>query len=270
MREILEQASQIVTKNYENSKNALKKLRTLETALEKENFTKLAAQLESSGFKNSLEALNLQNIYNELKEAFEKHTISLRMDFNKKFPSTCEELNLRDVKGDNTGGFRIRGILHVRVDFRKKITELKTFARSNKIKSLDPKKIAQESNEEIVRLFNRPFEAKNFLSELFRSYQKLQTESKKTVLLKDVHRIQWVEKQKDDFFETSDPAKMTPYPLDEFSIDLAKLMESKVQTTGDGYACKISLGRDGIIIYRGNGDFNSYKFLEFVKGEESA
>lgn len=269
MQEVLNSALQVIAKVQENSKRASTELKKIKMLFERNELSKLSVQVESNSLKNVLDALNLQELYNNLREEFkkyiEKYTASLRVEFDEKFLSTCQNLNLRDIKGNSMSEFRIQGILHIRIDFRKKIAELKTVARSKKI-NLDPIKVAHESKKEIDRLFGRPFDSKSFLMDLFKAYQKLQTESKKTVLLKDVHRIMWLEKQKDNFFETSDSAKMISYPLDEFSIDLSKLMESRVQTTNDGYTCKISLGSGGINIYRSDGNFNSYKFLEFAKG----
>lgn len=259
MKEILNKAFQRVTEYQEKSKSALKEIERLKTSFEEGKISKLSSQIESAGLKSALDALNLNDIYNNLKESFKKYTDSLRMEFDTKFLSACKVLKLSDVKGNNMDGFSIRGILRVRIDFSKNITELLTSASPKKIETLDPEKIAQESKKELDRLFDRPFDAKSFQDALYKAYQKLKTGHQEGVLLKDVHRILWVERQKDNFFELSDPSKMIKYPLDEYSVDLDKFMNLKVQT------CTISLGSGGINIYSSDGNFNSYKFLEFRK-----
>lgn len=268
MEEILNKILKKISISISNSKSAFKELKKIKMLLEKENLTKLTSQVESKNLKNILVSLHMESLYNELKEKLKGYTASGRMEFDKKFLSSCQKLNLGDVKGDSMNEFQIRGILHVQIEFNKNIATLKTFTCSKKIKSLEPAKIAQECEKEIKRLFNRSFEAKKFLTELHKSYQKLQTEPpQKIVLLKSVHRNMWLERQKNDFFEISNPAKMVSYPLDEFSVDLSKLIESGITKTDDGYVYNISLGSGGVNIYASDGSFNCYKFLEFVKKE---
>jgi hypothetical protein len=269
MLETINNAIKIVKEIQENSRDALKSLNAMETALKKGNFEKIGASIENDEFANLFKTLNLLNILSELKSRYGNYISGLRMDFDKKFLLICRELNMNGVKGDSMSEFRIQGILSLKINFQKRFAEIKTFARSKRIKSMDPTIIAHELKKELVRLFDRPFEPKLFLNSLFSAYQKLQSESKKNVLIKDVHRILWLEKQKDIFFESSDSAKMISYPLDEFSIDLGKLIQSGVQSLDNGYICRISLGSGGINIYRTDGDFNAYKFLEFSKGGEN-
>lgn len=270
MQDLVINAFKIIKEIQENTRHALKELKAVKKVFESGNFIKVGTLIESVGFENALKALNLQKTHDELRAAYGRHITGLRMQFDKNFHSACDELNLKEVKGDSMSEFRIRGILSVKVNFKKNFAEIKTFARSKKLKSIDPVKVARESKHEVERLFQRPFEPKMFLTSLFEAYQKLKTESKKDVLLKDVHRILWFERQKDSFFDTSDRTKIVPYPLDEFSVDLGKLMESKVQGLDNGYICRISLGSSGVNIYGSNGNFNSYKFLEFVRGGNNA
>ncbi|GAG13344.1 unnamed protein product, partial [marine sediment metagenome] len=159
-----------------------------------------------------------------------------------------------------------RGILRLRVNFQKNTAEIRSLAVSKKMKSLDPKIIAFEVKSEVDRLFERPFNTHDFLNTLFKAYHRLRTESSNVVLLKDVHRLLWMGKQKEGFFETSNPKQLIPYPIDEFSVDLGKLLESKDRSLSSGYICRLSLGSGGVNIYNPSGDFNAYKYIEFVKG----
>jgi len=269
MKDILEKAQKMATEIGKNSKSVLKELKKIKMSLDKGNFIKLGRTLESTEFNNSLKELNMTDIYQELRAIHDEHTSKLRMKFDNAFVEACNQLNVQEVTGNSMDQFRIRGILHVRINFSKNLSEIKTFVRQKKIKSIDPEKVAKEVKKEIVRLYERPFEPKSFLSILFDAYQKTQSESHKKAFLKDVHRIIWIEKQKTNFFETSDPSKMVSFPLDEFSVDLGKLIESKYDTLDNGYTCKIYLGSGGINIYKSDGSFNSYKFLEFIKGGQN-
>ncbi len=270
MQDLVSNAFKIIREIQENSRNALKELKAIKKTFEKNDFTKLGVLIESSRFENALKALNLEQIHTEFKDVHQRYIAAMRLEFDKKFLSVCNELNLKDVTGDSMSEFRIRGILSVKINYPKSYAEIRTFARSKRIKSTDPTKIAHELKTEVTRLFERPFEPRAFLNSLFIAYQKLYTESKKTILLKDVHRIFWLEKQKDDFFESSEPRKMVLYPLDEFSVDLGRLMESRFQSLENGYVCRISLGSGGVNIYGKDGNFNSYKFIEFKRGGDNA
>lgn len=266
MKNIIEKAIMNLKEMQIASNNTLKTLKKILTTVEKGDYSKLNSFIDNLDFQNSMKAQKLSELYEELKKTYDNHIGKLRIEFDKEFKDACNYLNLKNINGNSMDQFRIQGILQVRVNFSKNISEIKTFARQRLIKSLDAKKVAKELEREVKRLFERPFDPVSFLTNLFEAYKNINLEHSKTVLLKDVHKILWMEKQNKNFFDKSDPGKMVQYPLDEFSIDLAILMRSKISTIDNGYACKISLGSGGINIYSEDGSFNSYKFLEFIKG----
>lgn len=270
MKDLLHKADHAIKEIQENSRYLLRELKALKKTFGMGDFSKLGNLIQNNRFENSLNALGLESLYNEINNKYQGHIANLRMDFDKELVSACHDLNLKEIKGNSMNGFQIRGILRLNINFQKNISELKTFIHSKKLKSLDPIIISHELKKEIERLFERPFDPKEFLSILFKAYQQSRSESKKVVLLKDVHKILWMEKQKDGFFETSDHKKLVSYPLDEFSVDIGKLMESNIQALDNDYVCRISLGAGGVNIFKRNGEFNAYKFLEFVKGGENA
>jgi hypothetical protein len=209
------------------------------------------------------------DVYDSIKEKCNQLASTFRLDFDKKLIAACQDANLRDIVGNSMDGFRFRGIVALKLYFQKGYAEIKSSTYMKKISSLDPVYISKELKKEIDRLFERPFDAMIFLKSLFNAYQHLFTETQKRVLLKNIHKQLWLEKQKDDFFEMSDPRKMTQYLLDEFSVDLGKLLTSKIDTLDNGYKCNIHLGAGGINIYKPGGDFNSYKYLEFERRAEN-
>lgn len=266
MENIIDRVILNLQKIKSTSSDSLKLFKRIKSMIEKGDYSKLDGYFEDTEFQRSLNMLNLEESYLELKQAYEKRKNSLRIGFDREFIDACNQLNIREITGNSMDQFRFGGILHVKVNFSKNRADIKTFAIQKSFKSLDPKHIAKELQKEVKRIFQRTFEPVEFLSNLFRAYEKIYTEQNKIVLLKDVHKIMWMDRQSKNFFEKSDSRKMIPYPLDEFSVDLAKLMKSKVHTLENGYTCKISLGPGGINIYSEDGSFNSYKFLEFLKG----
>jgi hypothetical protein len=251
------------------SSNTLKLFMRIKSMVEKGDYSKLDDYLEDTEFRKSLKMLNLEESYVELKQAYEKRRKNLRIDFDREFIDACHQLNMHQITGSSMDQFRFGGILQVKVNFSKNRVDIKTFARQKSFKSLDPQNIAKELQKEVKRIFQRTFEPAEFLSNLFRAYKNIYTEQNKVVLLKDVHKIIWMDQQSKNFFEKSDAKKMIPYPLDEFSVDLAKLIKSKTHTLENGWTYKISLGAGGINIYSEDGGFNSYKFIEFIKGDNN-
>ena len=266
MKETLAKLNQDIKQIKENIGQAVKDLKTIEKALAKGDLLGLGTIIHGNRLENALKSLGLDSSFQEISDKYQRQMAGLRMDFDNKFVLACNELGLEGIKGNSMNEFHLKGILRLKINFQKNISEIKTFIRSKKLKSLDPTVIGREFKRETDRLFGREFNPDLFLKNLYNAYKILRSESKNIALLKDVHRVLWMEKQKVGFFETSDPKKITSYALDEFSVDLSRLMDSKVQSLENQIFCKISLGSGGINIYEADGQFNAYKFLEFTEG----
>jgi hypothetical protein len=213
--------------------------------------------------------LRLDEQYEQLKKAFDTQVGRLRIDFDKKFLEACERNQLHGVKGNSMDGFRIMGIIAVKVNFAKSLSEVGTFVVSKKINTLSVEKVIAKIREEMNRLFDRPFEPEKFLQTLHDAYEAIRRGLSANALLKDVYRQIWFGKQNQEFIETANPTKMIAYSLDQFSVDLGRLFEAKVRRLANGLECIISLGAGGINIYGKDGNFNSYKFIEFRKGGDN-
>ncbi len=266
MEEILENAINVISNINTCATQAVKELKKMQSLFSAGNFIQLNSILEKGVFKESLEHLKLDDLYASLKKAYEKQMGQLRIEFDKKFTEACNRNGIANVQGNSMDGYRIKGIIFVKINFTKNSSEIGTFVLSKKINTLAPDKIADAVKTEITRLFERPFIPMDFLKNLFHVYQELRKESSGVLLLKDVYNILWLKKQKIEFLETADPSKMVLYTLDQFSVDLSRLIESRIQKLENGYECVISLGANSINIYGSDGNFNSYKFLEFRKG----
>lgn len=266
MEELIKNAIDIIDKMNAEAVKAGKVLKAMQIAHVAGNFANLAGIFEKGTIKESLSHLQLNELYEQLKRAFDINVAHLRLEFDKTFLEVCKQIGLNDVKGNSMDGFRIRGIIGVKINFTKSLSEISTFILSKKFNSLDPHKIAEKVKEEVSRLFERPFFPEDLLQSLYQAYLDIRKESSSVVLLKEVYRLVWLKKQKQEFLETANFSKMLPYTLDQFSIDLGRLIESKTRKTNTGYECVLSLGAGGINIYTPDGNFNSYKFLEFRKG----
>ena len=266
MKDLIEKALKNLDEMKIASTKTIKTLKIIRTAIVKGDYSKLNTFIDNIDLQNSMQSLNLGELYEEIKKSYNNYLGKLRLDFDKEFKDACNNLNLRNLTGNSMDQFRFKGIIQVKINFSKNITEIKTFARQRTIKSLDANRVAKELNSEVKRLFERHFDPRSFLEILFDAYKKIISENSRNVLLKDVHRIVWVGKQNKGFFEKSDPGKMVQYPLDEFSVDLSNLLRLKASKLDSGYSYQISLGSGGINIYGEDGSFNSYKFLEFIKG----
>jgi len=270
MDELIKDVIAAVNKMNGYTKKAGKDLKTMQSVLAAGNFTQLAGIFEKNTLKDSLGHLRLDEMYEQLKKAFNARVGHLRLDFDKQFLEACNQIGLNDVQGNSMDGFRIKGIITVKINFTKSLSEISTFVSSKKINTLNANKIVEKIKEEINRLFDRPFSPEEFLQNLYQVYEVLRKEPSSVVLLKDVYRQIWLGKQNQEFMETANPAKMTAYSLDQFSVDLGRLIEAKVRKLESGYECIISLGAGGINIYGRDGNFNSYKFIEFLQGGSNA
>jgi len=270
MKEAVSKTERALKQIREELHKGQKDLKAISNALDKGDFSKFGQIVNDNRFAGALKSLGVESLLNEIRNKYSKHMTGLRMEFDAQFISLCNSMGLQDIKGNSMKDFHIRGILRLRINFQKNVAEIRTFVKSYKIRSLDPSVISEELKREFNRLFNRPFDPKDFLVNLFKAYQRMKTDSMRPILLREVHKFLWTAKQKDEFFDTSDPKKLLSYPLDEFSVDLGRLLESEVQTLDNKYSCKLSLGSGGINIYQRNGEFNAYKYIEFVRRENHA
>lgn len=266
MQDLVRQAKETIGKIGERSKQVVKTLNAIQKALDKGDLLKAGKLIDNPALAKNLNELYADSVYEGLKTQLEKKIGRLRIEFDKRFLDICSQIDLSGVVGDSMSGFRIRGVLRLKISFQKNSAEIRTDTCRRKVKSLDPGKLAEEAKQDVERLFYRPFDPRAFLLELYQAYSQLSSQTKKTVLLRDVHRTLWVQKQKADFFAESNASKMASYPVDEFSIDLSKLLESKVSQLENGYGLRLLLGSGGINVYAPDGNFNAYKFIEFQLG----
>ncbi len=171
----------------------------------------------------------------------------MKLRFGRCFRQLCEESGLVPVEGDEIAGFRIKGILRVKINWHSRRSSFSTlFGGRAKVvlRSLDPERILQVARTIAAGLFDRPFEAEEFLASLFDSYQSVSGNTGRDVLLKSV-----AERMRPD--------------MDQFAIDLGRLISKGVTKTSTGLVMTLSSGTDGITVYDEGGRFRTYKFVRF-------
>ena len=106
--------------------------------------------------------------------------------------------------------------------------------------------VADAVCKEVQRLFQRPFDAHEFLQTLWDAYLLALTREKKTQRVGEyanifaVHKfVVWL-KQKDTAFADPSGKKFVPYLPDEFAVDIGKLLAEGVTQTQQGYRLHLS------------------------------
>lgn len=138
--------------------------------------------------------------------------------------------------------YRINKIIEVRIDerrFKAKVgTHFHTVTVSDDISVAT---IAEAIRKEVHRLFNRPFDAQEFMKILWQAYLLALTAEGKLghvdeyVRIWQVHKFLVMLKQKDSAFFDPVGKKFTPYLPDEFAVDIGKLLAEGVTQTPQGY-----------------------------------
>jgi len=101
--------------------------------------------------------------------------------------------------------------------------------------------VAEAAHKEVQRLFQRPFDACEFLQTLWDAYLLALTHEKKTQRIGEyasiftVHKFVFLLKQNDAAFTDASGKKFAPYLPDEFAVDIGKLLAEGVTQTQQGY-----------------------------------
>lgn len=142
--------------------------------------------------------------------------------------------------------YRVNKIIEVRIDERRLQAKVGTRFHTEVVSGdISVVTIAELIRKEVQRLFNRPFDAREFLKMLWQSYLLALTIEGKTqrigenVRIWSVHKFTMVLKQKEVAFSDLTCKKFTPYLPDEFAVDIGKLLAEGVVQTDQG--CKLHL-----------------------------
>ena len=178
------------------------------------------------------------------------------------------------IEGRLSIGYRIGYVIHVRVDERKNQVKVETASRQRTISGdISAETVAATVREELDRLFGRPLDPAVFCRQLFEAYRlALAFEGKpgrigEPVDLRSVHRFLVLEQQNRKALEAGEPDQFRPYPLDEFAVDLGRLLASG-QPFVDSYRLRLHPVRDArnalFIVNFSSGTGQNYGLLSFA------
>lgn len=265
MDTILKELKKIISNDFSEIQNIKKGLIDLEKQLEKGNYLKAHKKLTLT-LKPTL-SKRFPNVMSKL-ESLNDHIVTqirdYKIGFTDKFLKACHKADLVPVSGDYIKGFRIKGIVEVTINYDKEETNIGTYSKLIKLKSLNVDDIIAEAERINKRLFHRKWNETDFYKELYQAYLKV-TKGKfnEEVSLKEVQTNIWVSRQGELFWKSFDKDKIKDYPTDEFSVDLSKLIGKKPNMFGEEFVLLEGVG--GIIVYDIKGNFKSFKFITFKK-----
>jgi hypothetical protein len=200
----------------------------------------------------------------ELGRALKEYLTSLsgvgRGEFETEFPRLCHDAGL-PVTGNLDSGYRIHGAIEVRATFSKSQARVSTVSETRIVSPPAAKGVVDAVHAIHKRLFQRPFDAVTFARTLVEAFLKVGREGE-SVPLADVHKQIFLLRQKPEFFRDNSVKRLITYPLDEFSIDLGRFLESRTPERSASRQIMLELGRDGIVVFKDDGSFESYKFLK--------
>ena len=112
------------------------------------------------------------------------------------------------------------------------------------------------------RIWQRPFDAQDFVERLYAAYVRANGDGK-DVPLADVQKEYWLSLQPVAFWKHYDPSKATEYTTDMFSADISQLRECDEVLTADGKRWRFSRHGGGISVYDTAGKYDLYKYVRF-------
>jgi hypothetical protein len=216
------------------------------------------AHLEAQGIKLSEVARSLQS---SLQAHLTKLSAAGRSQFEEEFPKQCTDTGLLPLTGSIDGGYRVRGAIEVRPNFARGRVRVSTISETRTISPPVAGSTVTVVRTVYKRLYERPFQVSEFERRLLEAFARAGGRKGDSVPLASIHQQLFLLRQKVDFFRDMSSKRMIAYPVDEFSVDLGRFLAISPHSAKDRERVVLELGRDGIIIFKENGGFDSYKFL---------
>src|SRR5262249_17280886 len=175
------------------------------------------ALLEAQGIK-------LSEVARSLQAQLAKLSAAGRLQFEEEFPKECVEAGLLPVSGSIDGGYRVRGAIEVRPNFARGQVRVSTISETRTGSPPIARSTVTEVRGLYNRLYERPFEVSEFERGLLEAFARAGGRKGESVLLTNIHQQLFLSRQKPDFFRDMASRRMQAYPIDEFSVDLAKFL----------------------------------------------
>lgn len=216
------------------------------------------ASLEALGIKLSEAA---RSLHSSLRAHLTKLSAAGRSQFEEEFEKQCAEAGLLPLTGSIDTGYRVRGAIEVQPNFARGRVRVSTISETRMISPPVAGGTVNVVRAIYKRLYERPFQVGDFDRGLVEAFARAGGRKGDSVLLTSIHQQMFLARQKAEFFRDMSSKRMMAYPIDEFSVDLGKFLAASPHSTEDHGRIVLELGRDGIVVFRENGGFDSYKFL---------
>lgn len=144
--------------------------------------------------------------------------------------------------------YRVHKVIEVAIDEKRSQARIGTLYCADTIRGdLSVATVAEAVRKQFKRLFERPFEAREFLETVWKGYrlgllwERGSLVPGESVSIFTVHRfVVWL-KQKEALFTQG--KGFVPYLPDEFAVDLGRLLAAATTTTQEGYRLNLSPAR---------------------------
>lgn len=262
---LIKELTQLIQKEVQEKKSAIEWLKKLEVLVKEDDWLSVGFHISKKppligSYTNKVDLL-------EFEEKVRINFTEAKQRYNQQFFDHCKIAGIEPVTGGYSNGFTIKGFIWVFPDIDRGTSEIKTLARRKILKTIRISDVLKEVTRTDKHIFSRKFDPERFIEELYQAYLSIDHGRHDQVLLEEVMREIWKNRQPRKFWETFDDSKIQSYSIDEFSVDLTRLIESRQNVTKEGYKSQLSLGANGINIFDRSGQFKSYKFIKFIKGE---
>jgi hypothetical protein len=134
------------------------------------------------------------------------------------------------------------------IDVEVNFTEKRTLVNGKPLKTVDPQRIIRTVLQLKRRLYDRPFEAQNFIDGLFAVYEKINQAAKRHVgdpaPIQTVYLEYTLTLQPRSFFQDMAKGRFREYDADQFAVDFWRYFTSEVSATSKGHVLRLNPGRN--------------------------
>lgn len=200
--------------------------------IDRDDFFSLAEDMQSKMAKDILETDDLQEVepfFEQLKVYANEKVDLYRVEFVEDFQDLADDIDL-DLVIDFPRFSVLKGI-EGEIDFAKRSTKI----NKKTIKTVDPKRIITFLQKTKRQYYDRKFDARDFIDNLYKTYKRILNElgfqSGEPIPIQTFYLQYVLSLQGKAFFQSMEKAKFKEYSVEQFSIDLWCYFDSDVNGT---------------------------------------
>ncbi|MBF0286908.1 MAG: hypothetical protein HQM14_03750 [SAR324 cluster bacterium] len=248
LQEATENLSEIL-KPYQQQQNRrqqmVEMIRRCIQCAEKDDFLRLDELLKNrlaQEIENEPELQACRGIFERLRTYSNDTVDRYRIEFIEDVKKNAEEASL-PIEIDFPRFSVLKGI-EGDFDFANR----QTTVNDKKLKSIDPKRIISTVLKIKRQLYDRPYDPKKFIDDLYQVYRTLVKDRKKTlghpIPIQEFYREYVMSLQSKAFFQNMDKGKFKGYSLGQFAVDIWRYFQAGTGGTSGKYALHLGSGRN--------------------------